>query len=209
MTLKWIHYRISCGLCFPLFSTLNLTQYFQVVLSLLISAALSESEADPQDNLAGLPTFQQQFAANLAKAGGNVPGRFSYFVNSVHPVHPKRAQPKESDAEDSAEAAADLPVPAVLPQYNIPAWNGLQGYNGYNAYNPWAAGYNALGYPWGRRGYYGGLGGYSGLGRYGGLGGYGGYNGYPNYSAYPGYGYGLNPYAYPVGGVGGPNAEEE
>merc|ERR1712123_321 len=133
---------------------------FLVLLGVLISSIFSASSLDPS-----LPTFQQQFAANLAQAGGNVPGRFSYSVNSVHPVFPLRAQPQ-----------------AALPQYNYPAWNNGLGYNLSPAHNPWGAGYHGLGYPWGQRGQYG-----QGLG-------YGGYYGYPTAAQYPGYGYGLNPY---------------
>ena len=153
------------------------------MLTLLLPAVLSIGDADLQNTLVSIPTFQQQFAANLAKAGGNIPGRFSYFVNSVHPV-----QPKQTEDPAQADLPADLPAPSSTPQFNLPAWNGFLGYNGYNRYNPWAAGYNALGYPWGR-------------------GGYGGYNRYPNYGSYSGYG--LNPYVFQVRGVREPNAGED
>merc|ERR1712123_7755 len=154
---------------------------FLVLLSVLISSIFSATSLDPS-----LPTFQQQFAANLAQAGGNVPGRFSYSVNSVHPVFPLRAQPEvaveDEDAGDAEDVSEPLPQ-AALPQYNYPAWNNGLGYNQSPAYNPWGAGYHGLGYPWGQRGQYG-----QGMG-------YGGYYGYPSAAQYPGYGYGLNPYS--------------
>ena len=83
------------------------------MLIVLISTTLSESsaDADPQDTLASIPTFQQQFAANLAKSGGNVPGRFSYFVNSVHPVYPTRDKPEDDSV---AELSSLEPGPLVI-----------------------------------------------------------------------------------------------
>merc|ERR1712123_239225 len=89
---------------------------FLVLLSVLISSIFSATSLDPS-----LPTFQQQFAANLAQAGGNVPGRFSYSVNSVHPVFPLRAQPEVAVEDEEADEDDDVlePLPqAVLPQYN-------------------------------------------------------------------------------------------
>ena len=166
------------------------------MLSVLISSVFSATSLDPS-----LPTFQQQFAANLAQAGGNVPGRFSYSVNSVHPVFPQPEVAVEDEEADDDDDDVPEPLPqAALPQYNYPAWNNGLGYNLSPAYNPWGAGYHGLGYPWGQRGQYG-----QGLG-------YGGYYGYPSAAQYPGYGYGLNPYNpynQLLGAAGATGVEEE
>merc|ERR1712130_215881 len=152
---------------------ININMKFLVVVCALASMCLADSEADadadaaPQfglhgvHNLAGAPYlgFPNALPAVAPAAGAvsstnvNVPGQFSYVVNSVHPTRP--------------ETTAKL----QLPLYNA----GYAGYAGlgYAGYNPWfGAGY---GYGYGLNG----LNSPYGYGRFGGLA--HGYAGYPYY----------------------------
>jgi hypothetical protein len=96
--------------------------------------------------------LQKQIAGSLAKAETDLPRLYSYYVKNI--CHPVRARPKQVESESYSVLEENLPVFTEA---------------GYNANNPWAAGYNALGYPWGQRGYIGG-GGLAGNNEY--LGGY-------------------------------------
>merc|ERR1719147_6154 len=153
---------------------------FLVVVCALASMCLADSEADadadaaPQlglhgvHNLAGAPYlgFPNALPAVAPAAGAvsstnvNVPGQFSYVVNSVHPTRPETiAQaaplPLATTTDEDAAAPAVAAAKLQLPLYN-PGYAGL----GYAGYNPWVgAGY--------------------GYGRFGGLA--HGYAGYPYY----------------------------
>ena len=117
--------------------------YPQVVVTLTVSLTLSEWS---HTNL------QKQIVASLAKAETGLPTLYSFYVKNIH--HPVRAGPKQIESESES-----------VFEENLPVWTE----DGYNANNPWAAGYNALGYPWGQKGYIGG-GGLAGNNEY--LGGY-------------------------------------
>ena len=143
----------------------------QVVLCSLGALVLSEAEPEAQSGLMnninlplGLP-YGFGYGA-VSSTNVNVPGKFSYVVNSVHPT----------DSEDTA-----APTEALNPAVNyLPAGYGYNPYHPYhglrnNFYNPWASGmsmgmgrinpyyggypygYNSLGfglrYPYGGFGY--------------------------------------------------------
>merc|ERR1712168_944217 len=149
---------------------------FLVVVSALASMCMADAEADAEPqlglhgvhNLAGAPYlgYPNALPAVAPVAGAvsstnvNVPGKFSYVVNSVHPTRP-----------DTIAQAAPLPLAAAklqLPLYNA-GYAGL----GYAGYNPWVgAGY---GYGYGLNG----LNSPYAYGRFGGLA--HGYAGYPYY----------------------------
>ena len=159
------------------------------MVSALASMCMADAEADAEPqlglhgvhNLAGAPYlgYHNALPAVAPVAGAvsstnvNVPGKFSYVVNSVHPTRPEtiaQASPlplagaSEEDAAAPAVAAAKL----QLPLYN-PGYAGL----GYAGYNPWVgAGY---GYGYGLNG----LNSPYAYGRFGGLA--HGYAGYPYY----------------------------
>merc|ERR1712029_697414 len=131
---------------------------FLVVVSALASMCMADAEADAEPqlglhgvhNLAGAPYlgYHNALPAVAPVAGAvsstnvNVPGKFSYVVNSVHPTRPETiaqgaplplAGASEEDAVAPAVAAAKL----QLPLYNA-GYAGL----GYAGYNPWVgAGY--------------------------------------------------------------------
>ena len=77
--------------------------------------------------------------ASLAKAETGLPTLYSFYVKNIY--HPVRAGPKQIESESES-----------VFEENLPVWTE----DVYNANNPWAAGYNALGYPWGQKGYIGG-----------------------------------------------------
>merc|ERR1719282_1844654 len=151
---------------------------FLIVVSALASMCMADAEADAEPQL-GLHSVHNALPAVAPVAGAvsstnvNVPGKFSYVVNSVHPTRPEtiaQASPlplagaSEEDAAAPAVAAAKL----QLPLYN-PGYAGL----GYAGYNPWVgAGY---GYGYGLNG----LNSPYAYGRFGGLA--HGYAGYPYY----------------------------
>merc|ERR1712025_593668 len=174
---------------------ININMKFLVVVCALASMCLADSEADadadaaPQfglhgvHNLAGAPYlgFPNALPAVAPAAGAvsstnvNVPGQFSYVVNSVHPTRPEtiaQAAPLPLATTTDEEGAAVTDTKLVqLPLYNA-GYGGYAGL-GYAGYNPWfGAGY---GYGYGLNG----LNSPYGYGRFGGLA--HGYAGYPYY----------------------------
>lgn len=116
-------------------------------------------------------------AGALSSTNVNVPGKFSYVVNSVHPTKAEQVAPVAPLSPFSPLTSApvatteDEAAPAVSPlRYNFPISNGYYGLGlGYNRFAPW-----------GGAGYYG-LNGLNTPYAYGRFGGYGGYGGYPYY----------------------------
>merc|ERR1712198_447043 len=172
------------GSCFRSVTRYNIiiNMKFLVVVSALASMCMADAEADAEPqlglhgvhNLAGAPYlgYHNALPAVAPVAGAvsstnvNVPGKFSYVVNSVHPTRP------ETIAQASPLPLAAAPAVAAaklqLPLYNA-GYAGL----GYAGYNPWVgAGY---GYGYGLNG----LNSPYAYGRFGGLA--HGYAGYPYY----------------------------
>jgi len=172
-------------------------KFVVVVVSALLGGAVCRpaAEAEPQQlqNQQRLDSFSAQFAQNAAVAGAAsaVPGRFSYEVNSVHPVpKPKQVNafgvPAVERNEAELNAQVDLPAVEALPA--VPAVRAtFPFYDRYAAYTPYDA-YSLLSSP-----YYNYLNGHYGASSY-----------LPST-----YGY-LNPFAYNPFGLrfSGPSAEE-
>ena len=121
-----------------LVSMKNLTSLYlynsppQVVLCSLAALVLSEAEPDAQSALMNNINLPYGFGYGaVSSTNVNVPGQFSYVVNSVHPT-------------DSEVA----PTEALSPAVNyLPAGYGYNPYNTFhglrnNFYNPWASGYS-------------------------------------------------------------------
>ena len=137
--------------------------------ALVVSEAEPEAQSGLMNNInlpLGLPYGFGYGAGAVSSTNVNVPGQFSYVVNSVHPT-------------DSEDMVAN--TEAVRPQVNyLPAGYGYNSYNPFhglrnNFYNPWGSGMYSMGM--GRiNPYYGGYPyGYNNLGLglhypYGGLG---------------------------------------
>merc|ERR1712243_460660 len=162
---------------------------FLVLASALVSMCLCEADAHAQNvdegtlplEAQGLYGYNPFFGLPEAVGAGavsstnvNVPGKFSYVVNSVHPTKAEQVAPVGplsplSPVPSAPVAAPEVDTASVVPalRYNFPINNGYYGLGlGYNGYNQWAgAGYlglNGLNAPLA----------YGGLGRFGRFGGY-------------------------------------
>merc|ERR1712142_479382 len=134
---------------------ININMKFLVVVCALASMCLADSEADadadaaPQfglhgvHNLAGAPYlgFPNALPAVAPAAGAvsstnvNVPGQFSYVVNSVHPTRPEtiaQAAPLPLATTTDEEGAAVTTAKLQLPLYNAGYGYGY-GLNGLNS----------------------------------------------------------------------------
>jgi len=138
-------------------------KFVAVVVAALVSVAHSRPSADAEPQQAriqeNLSSFAEQFAKNQAAVGaagaaGSVPGRFSYQVNSVHPVPKPTLKnfgvPASDNEEKDFPAQAIQPaIPAVPAVQAVPAYEPVAPlYNGYTGYTPYAA------YPWATSPYY-------------------------------------------------------
>merc|ERR1719350_255413 len=151
-----------------------------VVFCSLIALSVADGEAEGPNPIANLPLalpFGFGYGAGaVSSTNVNVPGQFSYSVNSVHPTEDVKAQ-----SSDALSQTVNFGLPAAGFGYN--PYLGLRN----NFYNP-----------------YFGAGGLYSMGRhnpfYGRFPfGYNGYNGYTGYNGYNGLGLSLN---YPYRGLG-------